>query len=288
MQLRNPTALAMLASASLLMACFGDNTDEEGQLPDGAPSILDIAGPEAIDAGDGLDLTVTIKGKANEQLSVAIDATLGSFTPQNKVIITDDNGDGVFATRYTNGGKAGLDTITANVSSLSTAGKSLTKALTIFEVERLGNVTPIETTLAETANYLIVYPFELPAPRTLRKVAIVAPQAATTQIGVYSSSAGDDMTAKPVDALVRVTANLVVGANEISVPSMDLAAGRYWMAVTYSGTPLVRKVAPPVGTTLYGWRITPYTFSSGLPDKLDTLVFSTPLSLRNFYLVLRK
>lgn len=281
--------MLIVAAGLLLGACFGDNSGGgEDELPDGAPSILDIAGPEDLDTGDSLDLTVVIKGKANEQLSVAIDATLGSFTPQSKVIITDANGDGSFATRYTSTGTAGLETVTANVSALSTAGKSATKMLTIHDVERIGNVTPIETTIAETAGYLIVYPFELQAPRTLRKVAIVAPEATTAQIGVYSSSVGDAMTAKPVDALARVTANLVAGANEISVPSTDLAAGRYWMAVAYSGTPLVRKVAPPLGTTLYGWRITTYTFSSGLPDKLDTLVSSTTLSLRNFYLVLRK
>lgn len=280
---------ALGAALCLTAACFGDNSDGDGgELPDGKPAIVEITGAEELDLGDSAEISVKLKGKANEQLSVAVDATLGALTPQSKVVITDDNGDAVFVTSYTSGATAGTETITANVSALGTTGTSLTKTLTIFDVERLGIVSPIATVTPEVLNYLIVYPFEVSTERTLRKVAIVAPEATAAQIGLYSSSAGDAMTARPVDALLRTTANLAVGANEIAVSPLQLPAGRYWMAVAYPNTPMVRKESPPVNVTIYGWRITTYSYAGGLPAKLDTLVTSTTLSYRNFYLVLRK
>jgi hypothetical protein len=80
---RNSTALAALASMSLLMACFGDNTEgEEGEGPGpgsggSAPSIVEITGANELDLGDSIDLTVKVRGEANEQLSVAAESKLG-------------------------------------------------------------------------------------------------------------------------------------------------------------------------------------------------------------------
>lgn len=280
-------AAALLVATVQAFACFGDNaTDNEEEGPvDGKPEIVEITAPAELDSGTEADLVVKLKGGANEQLSVAVDTSLGAFTPQSKVVITDDNGDATFTSRYASGAVGGEATFTVNVSTLANTRASAAHKLTVFEVERQGNVAAIAHVEAEQANYLIAYPFTLTANRTVTKLAIIAPAPATTLVGLYTSSTSTGVV-KPADALVRMTATLVEGANEIAIAPLSLAAGTYWMAVSYMGTPMVRK-SIEVGDSVSGWRITGHLFTSGLPSSLDAAT-SSSLSLRNFYLVLRK
>lgn len=176
-------------------------------------------------------------------------------------------------------------TFTVNVSTLTSARVSATHKMKIFEVERQGNVTPYANIETELANYLIAYPFVLAANRTVTKLAILAPSPATALVGLYGSSATTGVE-KPTSALTRTTANLVTGTNEIAIAPLALPAGTYWMAVSYMGTPTVRKNIE-VGQTAPGWRINGHLFSSGLPENLDAAT-TVNLNLRNFYLVLRK
>lgn len=287
--LRSLLLAAVLSLAAV--ACFGDNEggDSDGSAEEpqkDAPSIVNITALDEIDTDAKAPITVTLKGKANEQLSVAVETALGTFSPQNAEVLTNDIGEASFTTLYSSGATGGSSTFTVNVSSSASLRTSKSRNVTIREVERLGNVTALAHSEAEQADYLIAYPFELTAARTLTKLAIVAPVSATALVGLYASTVGTPTTAKPTAALVRMTATLVTGANEISIDPLPLAAGRYWMAVSYLGIPVVNKNVD-IGASVPGWRITGHLFSSGLPERLDAAL-ATNLAIRNFYLVLRK
>jgi hypothetical protein len=282
---------AAAAVASLTLGgCFGDNAGEpngNGSDEPGAPSIVEIAAPDEADIGDVIDLTVKVKGAANEQLSVAIDGTLGTFSPQNKVVIADDNGEGTFATRYAAGIAAGTDTIKANAASTN-GTSSKNKTLIVHDVERFGNTTTISTTSKEVASYLIVYPLMTPRAGLLTKVGILAPEATTAWIGLYTSARDELQRDKPQTALFKVMVPLAVGVNEIQVPKTPVESGKYWVAVTYIDTPFVRKTSS-ASLQITGWNRTTHPFD--LPDSLAAqadLMYSTTINQRNFYLVLRK
>jgi hypothetical protein len=267
----------------LFVACFGDNSDEQG--PGNAPSITEIAGPVELDTGEETDFTITVRGQANEQLSVAVDATLGTFSPQTKVVITDEEGVGSFVTRYVSGSTAGPVTITANVSTLAANGQSSSKDLVLHEVERLGNVTSLNSPTMETANYLIAYPFTITGARTFTKFGIIAPQATNAQVGLYTST-NTVPSSRPLALITKLTANLALGKNELVVDPSALTAGEYWMVVTYEGTPMVHK---NIEKTVAGWSIVGWLYSQELPSSFTGIMLeATPLSDRNFYLVLRK
>lgn len=102
-------AAALLVATVQTFACFGDNaTDGEEGPVDGKPEIVEITAPAELDSGSEADLVVKLKGGANEQLSVAVDTSLGAFTPQSKVVITDEKGDATFTSRYASGAVAPL------------------------------------------------------------------------------------------------------------------------------------------------------------------------------------
>jgi hypothetical protein len=294
MQLRrNSTALAALAFATLLTACFGDNSeDQEGPGPGpgpggSAPSIVEISGSDELDLGDSIDVTVKVRGEANEQLSVAVESKLGGgFNPQNKVVITDAAGEGSFTTRYTSGTTAGLDTLTFNVSDLEAKSKTATKDVTLYDIERFGNVTPLaETGTNQPAGFLVAYPMTLTTARLVRKLGIVHPPQATqvrVQVGLYATD-----TATSVTAITKTTATLVTGLNDIPIPPTPLAAGSYWMVVAYEGSPSIyRSTTIPIALR---YKLT-HDFDVGLTDKITDLMTSsgTQYYIRNFYLVLRK
>jgi hypothetical protein len=263
----------LVVMATLAPGCFGDN-DVGGS--------LQISAPDELDGGDAVDVTITVRGKANEQFAVAVDSPSGTFAPQSKVVITGDNGEGSFVTRYTVDNKAAIAEITANASSVRLIGESVTKRITVYEVARVGNVAPIATTFEEI-DYLTAYPLEVPTPGTLRKLAIVAPAAATALLGLYTNAITIDGDA-PGMALARTTATLAIGANEIEVPAQSLAAGTYWMLVTYNG----KTTAARGATTVTGRILSPYAFSLGLPDTMPAMTLSTNMGKRNFYIVVRK
>ncbi len=293
--MRQVAHLSYLVLASLLslgaLACFGDNATDgtsEEELPDGLPGVLEIAGPSDLDIGDSFDVTVKVKGKPNEQLSIAVDSLLGTFATQSKVLITDDAGEGSLVTRYTST-MAGAETIRANVAVPGTAGHSKTKALTVFDIERLGNVAPVNTNpSSQTAGVLIAYPMELPTARTVRKLGInhpaqSPPKAVNAHVGLYTT-----VSTTSISVLAKTTVALTTGQNEIPIPPQDLPAGKYWMVVLYEGEPQVyRSTTEPV-TLMYKLS---QSYSAGIADQINDLLTSSDIAtyyLRNFYLVLRK
>jgi hypothetical protein len=100
--------LFVFASLGLVPGCFGDNERGTG---------LVITAPADLDGGDSAEITIAVRGKANDQISVAVDATAGTFDAQTKVVITDASGDGVFNARYTAANRSETVTITANMHS---------------------------------------------------------------------------------------------------------------------------------------------------------------------------
>jgi hypothetical protein len=264
-------AVILLASATAgATACFGDNDS-------GASVQLQV--PGEMDGGESADITVEFKSAASSQYSVAVDSVSGAFSPQNKVGITDGSGAGSFVTRYTADNKTATVEIAANFAGAGGVSETVTKQVAVYEVERVGNIAAIAETAEET-DYLTAYPLDLTAG-TLRKLAIVAPTAATALIGLYSNTIDGDA---PSTALARVTATLVPGANEVVVPAQPISAGKYWMVVTYNGkTTAARGAATTTGRALMG-----YGFERGLPDPMPTIPLTTNMGKRNFYVVLRK
>lgn len=264
--------LLLAAGASLASACFGDN--ERG-------ASIELTVPEEMDGGDSVDLTVAFQAEPGAQYSVAVDGEAGFFSPQNKVGVTDAEGGGAFMTRYTAENKTGPVELTANFIGPGGINETVRERVSVFEVERIGNVAPITITVDEL-DYLTAYPLDLPAG-TLRKLAIVAPKPASALIGLYNNVSSIDGDA-PGAALVRTPATLVAGANEIVVPAQPITPGKYWMVVVYDGlTTTARGAATVVGRTIDGYR-----FSDGLPDTMPATTLTTNMGKRNFYIVLRK
>jgi hypothetical protein len=261
-------AVALLASTA---ACFGDNDS-------GASLQLQV--PEELDGGESADITVEFQSAANSQFSVAVDSVSGAFSPQNKVGITDAAGAGAFVTRYTADNETATVEIVANFTGAGGVDETVSRQVSVYEVERIGNITPIVETAEET-DYLTAYPLDLTAG-TLRKLAIVAPTAATALVGLYRNAVSIDGDA-PSAALARVTATMVAGANEVVVPAQPIAAGKYWMVVTYSGTTTTARGAATTGRALMA-----YGFARGLPDPMPAMPLTNNLGQRNFYVVLRK
>lgn len=280
---QNPLSSVSLIVLSCLLnvACFGDNDDSAIPSAD-TLTISEFIAPEEIDGGDSVDISIRVKGRAGEQLSIAMDGPSGVFLPQSKVIIADDAGEARFETRFTTSNVAATTEVTANVSNLQLLTASASKALKIYEVERVGNIAPLPTA-TETANYLVAYPMSITPPRTLSKLAIVAPAAATAAVGLYSNGKISGLDA-PTTPLVKRLVSLTVGANELVIPALSLTAEKYWIVITYEGTPVVGKM-PPV--EIDAWALTTFGFPAELPDVLPTLNRGL-LSKRNFYLVVRK
>jgi hypothetical protein len=266
-------AVILLASATAgATACFGDNDS-------GASVQLRV--PGEMDGGESADITVEFKSAASAQFSVAVDSVSGAFSPQNKVGITDASGASSFVTRYTADNKTATVEIAANFTGAGGVSETVTKQVSVYEVERIGNIAPI-LVRAEETDYLTAYPLDLTAG-TLRKLAIVAPTAATALIGLYSNAVTINGDA-PSTALARVTATLVPGANEVVVPAQPITAGKYWMVVTYSG----KTTAARGAATAEGRFLMSYGFDRGLPDPLPAMTLTTDMGKRNFYVVLRK
>jgi hypothetical protein len=269
----------------LAVSCFGDNAgSQQGVDPPVDPTILDFIVPDEVDGDSVASVSVKVKGNANEQLSVAVDASTGTFSPQSKIVITGDDGEALFTTQYSAVNANALVDFTANVSNMDRAGESRVQRTSVYEIERIGNLTLIPTTRAEGDKYLIAYPLNVPVPGKVRRLAVIAPEAATAWIGLYVSN----VSGSPATPLAKVMVSLVPGANEIEIPTQPVAAGKYWVAITYQGTPVVRK-SMTLADQIPGWGITSYEFSRGLPDDFTRLIQTeTALFPRNLYLVVRK
>ncbi len=290
--MRRLSCTFLLASVAVLSAaCFGDNTDQGGPANPDEPTVLEINIAEGLDPEDRTDVAVKVQGEADVQISVALAAALGTFEQQSGVVLTDATGQATFSTRYVSGAVAGVDTITANASTLSGLASSSTKQLTIYDVERLGNLVPLESTPTETAQRLIAYPMVLATDRVVRKLGIVHPAQdpagpVDVQVGLYTTA-----TDTSINALAKTTAVLTEGVNEIPIPPMPLQAGSYWMVVAYRDTPRIYR-----STTLIVIRFkSTHDYTLGLTDRIDGLSTSSDSPNmgmrfydRNFYLVLRK
>lgn len=271
--MRSFAPLFLTAAACLAAGCFGDNER-------GASVQLEV--PAELDGNDSVDLTVTVQAEPSSQYAVAVDSAAGFFSPQNKVGVTDAEGSGVFMTRYTADNKTGPVEITANFTGAGGVSETASQSVSVFQVERIGNVAPIAETVMETS-YLTAFPLTLTAG-TLRKLAIVAPKPANALIGLYNNVSSIDGDA-PGSALVKTSASLVAGANELIVPGQPIAAGLYWMVVTYEGTATTARSSLD---TLVGRTIDGYRYSDGLPDTMPATTLTTNMGKRNFYVVLRK
>jgi hypothetical protein len=288
---------ARLASAALALmvgglatACFGDNSEEPNP---GAPTVQEIVSPEGLDLGASTSVVIKVKGRPAQQLSVAVDATLGSFTMQSKVVITDDAGEASWTTNYTAGNAAGAELLSVNVSDLTAMSSSATKELTIYGAERVGRVDPVGLPAMQTAGVLVGYPVVITGTRTVIKLGVVSPpqsvaSTVNAQVGLYSK-----LTDTSLSALAKTTATLVDGVNELPIAPLELADGTYWMVVAYSGTPLVYRSTTELVSMYYK---TTHVFSDGIGDTIEGLSKSAvtagdggqSLYARNFFVVLRK
>jgi hypothetical protein len=201
-------------------------------------------------------------------------------------VITDANGEGSFTSRYTSGTTAGVETVTFNVSDLEAKSKTATKDVTLFDIERVGNIAPLaDMGTNQPAGFLVAYPMNLTTDRVVRKLGIVHPPQATqvrVQIGLYATD-----TATSITAITKTTATLASGLNDIPIPPTPLAAGSYWMVVAYEGSPSIyRSTTVPI---VLRYKVD-HDYAAGLTDKITNLLTSsgTQYYIRNFYLVLRK
>lgn len=264
---------SILAAATCLAACFGDN--ERG-------ASVELSVPQEIDGNESVDLTVAFAAEPSSQYMVAVEGEAGFFSPQNKVGVTDAEGAGMFMTRYTADNKTAPVAITATFTGAGGVSETARKTVSVFQVERFGNLTPTAETVSEM-NYLTAYPITLTAG-TLRKLAIVAPKAANALVGLYSNVSSIDGDA-PGSAMFRTSAALVVGANELVTPAQPIAAGLYWMVVTYDGTATTARSSLD---TIVGRTIDGYRYSDGLPETMPATTLTTNMGKRNFTIVLRK
>ncbi len=267
-------AALFLCCAALATACFGDNS---------IGTSLQLSGPDELDGGDTATLTIEVQGPPNLDLELTLESASGTFSTPNQVVAaTDASGKGVFSTLYTADNKAAVAIISVTYLDGDDKPVTLTKSITIHELEKVGNVEPILDTVIETS-YLTAYPLQLAASATLLKLAIVAPEPADALVGLYSNTLSIDGDA-PGMALARVHVALTEGVNELAVPPLPLGPGIYWMLVTYDGPTETARG----GDTIVGRSISGYLFRPELPAIAPQLQRSDNMGLRNFYLVLRK
>jgi hypothetical protein len=284
---RRSFVFLLTSTAVLSAACFGDNSEGEGPANPDGPSILEISAPGEIDIGDGADVTVKVQGEADVQISVAISAALGTFEPRSAVVLTDAEGQAAFSTRYVNDTVAGAETITANASTLSGLGSSSSKQLTIYDVERLGNVAPLSSPFNQTSEVILAYPITLPTARVVRKLGITQPPqpvptaTVSSLVGLYST-----VDANTIQVIAKTSAMLTTGQNEIAVPPASLPAGSYWMVVSFRGSATYYRSG--MGTNNMAMRSKIQAFSLGLDDVITGISEMSGFFDRNFYLVLRK
>ncbi|MEZ4361490.1 MAG: hypothetical protein R3B48_14985 [Kofleriaceae bacterium] len=271
-----------VAAVVVFPACFGDNSDEPG--PNG-PAVTDVAAPDGLDPGDTASITIKVKGKPATQLSIGAAGVLGAFRQEFKDVITDGAGEASWVAEYLVGNASGDDILTVTVQDIAGSADAATKSMTIYAIERLGNVTPVGPEVLQSSGVLLAYPMVLDQPRVVTKLGIVSPPQlapVSTQLGLYATD-----TATSVRVLAKTTANIVGGINEIAIPKQELAAGSYWMVVAYDGSPQIYRSTVEVEVRYKVGHV----FSTGLADTITDLFTSTatsPFFERNFFLVVRQ
>lgn len=269
--------VALVAGAGA--ACFGDNGSEASS------GALTMTVAEQADGGDVVEVQLVVRGVAGDQVSLVLDAPTGSFSPQTKVVVADEDGLASLTSQYqTDNRSAEVVLLASAVGPKGSEGRA-SKVLQTFETERVGNLVQVTSTITETAGYLIAYPLTVVTGRELRKFVIVAPEVATAAAEVHVGLYTNSDTNAPQNALVKVTAAIVPGVNSLPATAADLAPGKYWMVVAYRGTPTTfRGLA---GNTVMGWNLSTFVFDQGLPNTMPVMTMSN-LGQRNFSAVLRK
>ncbi|MEZ4364286.1 MAG: hypothetical protein R3B48_29195 [Kofleriaceae bacterium] len=264
-----------LLAFGLLASCFGDNQ---------GGAALRLSAPDELDGGDTAELTISVDGAANnEEVNVELSASTGTLSSAGVVVVTDAQGHGSVSVQYTAANETGPATINAAASAPRLGTVGATKQIKLYEVTRVGNVTPITNTVKEQ-DYLTAFPINIPTNGTLRKLGVVAPEPATVVIGLYDNTPSIDGDT-PNAALARGELSLAAGVNELIVEPRALSAGKYWIVVTYNGEATTARDAINLVT---GRTLTDYSFGRGLPDTLPSMNLTTNMGERNLYIVLRR
>jgi hypothetical protein len=253
-----------------LPACFGDNDGS------GSPQIVDVSVPASVDAeGGSATLVVRVRGRAEEQLSIALNGTLGSFDPSEKLVITDANGDASMMTSFTAGAVSGDEEAIANVSNFSGDRSSFRFAFPVTPINRVGQFTQLPSSEPASLGYLEGQAITVTDPGVLRRVGIVSTGAVDVVVGIYTESAG-----QPTTLLASTSATLKLGVNELPVPDTSLPAGTYWFMANYRTA-----VSLYVGTATRFTKFVSRTFATALPTTYPPHMTYTD-NVRNYYFVL--
>jgi hypothetical protein len=268
-----PVVIACLG-ALVSAGCFGDNSESGGN---GSPSIDSVVAPATVDAEGGeAEVAVHVRGKAGEQLSVAIAGTLGTFAPEQGQVTADAAGDATFTTRFTAGAAEGEATATINVANLEGARRSKELTLAVRALVRVGEVAQLPNTSGFIASYLDGHTVTVAAAGRLRKLGLVSPDTGDIVIALYADNGG-----RPGTLITSATGTLRVGVNELPVPEIMLPAGAYWYMMNFRvATDVYRGTAT---RPVHGFSL---PFTNALPATFPTTTVAVTEPVRNCYLVL--
>jgi hypothetical protein len=253
-----------------VVGCFGDNDGS------GSPQIVDVSVPAGVDAeGGSATLVVRVRGRAEEQLSIALNGTLGSFDPSEKLVITDANGDASMMTSFTAGTVSGDEEAIANVSNFSGDRSSFRFAFPVTPINRVGQFAQLSSSEPADLGSLEGQPITVTDPGMLRRVGIVSAGPVEVVVAIYAENAG-----QPTTLITSTSATLKLGVNELPVPEASLPAGTYWFAAQYRTA-----VTLYVGTATRSTKYFTQTFGTALPATFPTHTTYTD-TVRNYYLVL--
>ncbi len=280
---RTHFSVAVALSCLSAAACFGDNSSQPLPPAGGLEVTLDVA--SEVDGGDAVEVKVALRGEVGDEVAVELGSVVGALTPAVRSVLIDAAGQGAFVATYQSQNASSPVTLRASAVGLADRSDTAEAKLTVFETERVGTLVPVTTTVPEVANYLVAYPITVVSGGTLRRFSIVAPMVdgatSSARVGLYSSSTSN----APQNALVRLTAQIQPGPNDVPSEPIALAPGKYWMLVGYQGTPITAR-GPSIGISS-GWVLNDFDYAAGLPEVMPAMSVAN-LGQRNFSIVIRK
>lgn len=272
-------------AATLLCApgCFGDNSDGVGSPSSDDLSFTSVEAPVAgVDAeGSRTPIQIRVKGKRDEQLTIAVTSTLGTFSPEQNVVITDAAGEATWSPEFIAGPTGGDAMAVANVANLSGDRVSHEFSFPVVPFTRVGEVAQLPNADAITAGYLEGQSIELDKPGKLRRVGLIVNSRTDVSVGIYSDVAG-----APTALLTTVRARLQVGVNELVVPEVMLPAGTYWFMATFSTLPQTPILYRTTSATTRLLKYVSHSQSAALPAVYPSQPSQLNEPQRNVYLVL--
>ena len=159
---------------------------------------------------------------------------------------------------------------TTTTTSTSTTTSTTT---TLPTGNTFGNAVEFPDASAHSADYLVGSPITVPTPSVLTHLAVIGKASgANVMLALYSDPGGDP------DHLVAATGAvpMSVGAMEIPVAPMSLAAGTYWLMGVYDADASIGiDENDPNAPDCYA----PHVFSDALPDPFGS---SFPYSGQRF------